>query len=385
MSSTPRRRVLVVFGTRPEAIKMAPVVRALKAEPSLETVVCVTAQHRSMLDQVLDLFAIVPDIDLDLMKNRQTVADLTGSVLHGITQVLETARPDLALVHGDTTTAFATTLACFYQQVSVGHVEAGLRTHDLRAPWPEEFNRRAVDIIADRLWAPTQGAADALLREGVDPRNILVTGNTVIDALNLACASLDADPRRAGAIAAELPPPSPDRKMLLVTGHRRESFDGGLADICRALNVLAMRKDVEVVWPVHRNPAVLETVEKILRPAKNVHLLEPTDYLTFVELMRRSHLIITDSGGIQEEAPTLSKPVLITREETERPEVVTAGAARLVGTKQESIVREAERLLDDAAAYRRMAEVDNPFGDGRAAERIAASIVDSSWVARAQP
>ncbi len=374
--------MLVVFGTRPEAIKMAPVVRALKDSPSLETLVCVTAQHRSMLDQVLDLFAITPDFDLDLMRNRQTVAEVTGTVLKEITGVLETARPDLTLVHGDTTSAFATALACFYQQIRVGHVEAGLRTHDLRAPWPEEFNRRAVDMIADRLWAPTQGAADSLLQEGVDPRNILVTGNTVIDALNLACEALDADPDRARRIANALPASSTSRKMVLVTGHRRESFGGGLANVCRALNVIARRDDVELIWPVHKNPVVLETVAQILRPAANIQLIEPTDYLSFVELMRRSYLIITDSGGIQEEAPTLSKPVLITRDETERPEVVAVGAAKLVGTNPETIVSAVELLLDDPVAYRQMAEVDNPFGDGRAAERIVRSIVSPPMAVR---
>ncbi len=371
-------RILSVFGTRPEAIKMAPVVTALRAAADCESFVCVTGQHRAMLDQVLELFAITPNFDLAVMQANQDLTHVTTAVLGGMGHVLEATRPDRVLVHGDTTTTFAAALAAFYRRIPVGHVEAGLRTFDIYAPWPEEMNRRLADAICDLYFAPTAAARDNLLREGAPADRIVVTGNTVIDALLHVAGGLRGDAafqeamrRRFDFLGAAL---EQGRRLILVTGHRRENFGPGFERICRALARLAERQDVEVLYPVHLNPNVREPVGRILGDRPRVHLIEPVDYRAFVWLMDRAHLIITDSGGIQEEAPSLGKPVLVMRETTERPEAVEAGTVRLVGTDEERIVAEAARLLDDADAYSAMARAHNPYGDGRAAERIVATL-----------
>jgi len=366
----------VVFGTRPEAIKMAPVVKALQAEPKLDVKVCVTAQHRRMLDQVLELFEIVPDFDLDLMRPNQDLTDLTAQVLVGMREVLRTVRPDRILVHGDTTTTLAATLAAYYARVPVGHVEAGLRTGNIHAPWPEEVNRKLVAGIADLNFAPTPTARQSLLREGVADERIMVTGNTVIDALHWVVRLLTVTPDREQELAVRFPFLDGRRKLILVTGHRRESFGEGFEQICRAIRRLTERGDVQVVYPVHLNPKVQEPVFRVLRDVEGVHLIEPQDYLPFVYLMQRAFLILSDSGGIQEEAPSLGKPVLVMRETTERPEGVEAGTVKLVGTDERLIVSEVSALLDDSVLYQRMATASNPYGDGHAAERIAAFIVN---------
>ncbi len=379
-----RVRVLSVFGTRPEAIKMAPVVLRLAAHPGFEAKVCVTAQHRRMLDSVLEAFAIRPDFDLDVMRERQSLCGIAARVLDGLEPVLARFRPDRVLVHGDTTTTLAAALAAFYHKIPVGHVEAGLRTGDLFAPWPEEANRKLTAVVTDLHFAPTERARRALLAEGVPAERILVTGNTVIDALFLARARLRADPALERAIAARFAFLRPDRRLVLVTGHRRESFGTGFENICRALAELARRNpDVEILYPVHLNPNVHEPVFRILGGLPSVHLIEPVDYLPFVHLMDRAHLVITDSGGIQEEAPSLGKPVLVMREVTERPEAIEAGTVRLVGTDPARILDESERLLRDPAAYRRMANAVNPYGDGRAAERIVAALERAHGLAAA--
>lgn len=369
-------RILVAFGTRPEAIKMAPVVLELKKQERLQTMVCVTGQHRDLLDQTLKVFPIQPDFDLSIMRQDQTLVEITATILERFSMVLEVVRPDRVLVHGDTTTSFACTLASFYAHTPVGHVEAGLRTGDLSAPWPEEFNRRSVDVIADLLWAPTRRAAETLLREGARSKNVVVTGNTVVDALQIIAASIKRDGALRAKFRKNLPLMDPAKRLILVTAHRRESLEEGLSNICQALNVLACRSDVELIWPVHPNPRVLEIVHREIRNRSNFHLINPTDYFTFVELMKQCFLIITDSGGIQEEAPSFSKPVLVTRNETERPEAVSAGVAMLVGTDTAGIIDAAETLLDNPEAYQAMATVGNPFGDGRAASRIVASILE---------
>jgi UDP-N-acetylglucosamine 2-epimerase (non-hydrolysing) len=374
-------KVLAVFGTRPEAIKMAPVVNALRGRPDrFSCVVCVTAQHREMLDQVLDLFSIVPDHDLNLMRPGQGLHDVTRAVLGGIPAVLEMERPGLVLVHGDTTTTMAATLAAYYARVPVGHVEAGLRTGNKYAPFPEEINRKVTGAIADLHFAPTKASRENLLREGVPEGSIVVTGNTVIDALLSVAGRLRGDGALAKRMEAEFPFLDPSKKLVLVTGHRRENFGEGFERICRALaEIASLRPAAEILYPVHLNPNVQESVRRILgtgiRP--NTHLVGPVDYLPFVYLMMRSHLILTDSGGIQEEAPSLGKPVLVMREVTERPEAVTAGTARLVGTDREKIVSETLRLLDDREACRAMSVAQNPYGDGRAAGRIADFL--ASW------
>ena len=365
---------MVVFGTRPEAIKMAPVVSALKATPGVETLVCVTAQHRQMLDQVLELFGLVPDDDLDVMAPGQSLPDLFTRILTGMSGVLAARRPDLVLVHGDTSTTLATALAAFYARIPVGHVEAGLRTGDLQAPWPEEANRRLTAPLSALHFAPTARSRDNLLAEGLPAAQVHVTGNTVIDALLSVVARIDADPALASSLAARFPFLDPSRKLVLVTGHRRENFGEGFEQMCRAIADLAARGDTQVVYPVHLNPNVQEPVKRILGGVAGVHLVEPLDYLPFVYLMSRAHLLLTDSGGIQEEAPSLGKPVLVMRDTTERPEAVEAGTVRLVGTDRARIVAEANRLLDDAAAHAAMARAHNPYGDGRAAARIAAII-----------
>ena len=368
-------RILVVFGTRPEAIKMAPVVNALREQSDrFSCRVCVTAQHREMLDQVLDLFSIRPDHDLDIMRQGQELHDVTSAVLLGLHPVLEAERPNIVLVHGDTTTTMAATLSAFYARIPVGHVEAGLRTGNKHAPFPEEVNRKVAGAVADLHFAPTENAKRNLLREGVPEESILVTGNTVIDALLSVADRLRCDPALAKRVEADFTFLDPRKKLLLVTGHRRENFGEGFESICRALaEIAALRADVEILYPVHLNPNVQGPVRRILGTGRegNVHLVEPVEYLPFVYLMSRSRIIITDSGGVQEEAPSLGKPVLVMREATERPEAVQAGAARLVGTDRGKIVAETLRLLDEPEAYRAMSTVRNPYGDGKAAGRIA--------------
>ena len=369
---------MVVFGTRPEAIKMAPVVAALQATPGIDVQVAVTAQHRQMLDQVLALFGIRPDDDLDLMAPGQALPDLFGRILTGMARLIAARSPDLVLVHGDTSTTLASALAAFYARVPVGHVEAGLRTGNMASPWPEEANRRLTAPLSRLHFAPTEHARDNLLAEGTDPDTIHVTGNTVIDALLQVADRLQRDDRLRETVARTLPRLEPGKRTILVTGHRRENFGRGFEDMCLAMRDLAARGDVQVVYPVHLNPNVQEPVNRILGDTPGVHLLEPLDYLPFVHLMTEADLILTDSGGIQEEAPSLGKPVLVMRDTTERPEAAAAGTVRLVGTDRARIVSEATALLDDADAYAAMARAHNPYGDGSAAARIAGIIRSES-------
>jgi UDP-N-acetylglucosamine 2-epimerase (non-hydrolysing) len=370
-----RKKILIIFGTRPEAIKLAPVIKELQKFPErFKTAVCVTAQHRQMLDQVLRIFGIRPDHDLNIMNSGQTLHDVTTKGLLGVKKVIEKERPDLVMVQGDTTTTFAASLAAFYAKIPVAHVEAGLRTYDKFQPYPEEINRRLTTQIADIHLAPTEQSRQNLLTEGIDRKKIFVTGNTVIDALLMVEKKQQtADEREKWARYFE------DRfglsfnrkkKMVLVTGHRRENFGEGFKNICRAIKTVAGNDGVDVVYPVHLNPNVQKPVRSVLGGVRNVHLVEPLDYEPFVYLMTKSYIILTDSGGIQEEAPSLGKPVLVMRETTERPEAVEAGTVRLVGTDTDKIVKEAERLFKNKVHYTRMATVLNPYGDGKAAGRI---------------
>lgn len=368
------KKILVVFGTRPEAIKMAPVISALKDYPEFETRVCVTAQHRDMLDQVLSLFEIAPNYDLDLMTSGQTLVDISARVLHGITDVLAQWTPDLVLVHGDTSTTAMTATACFYQRIPIGHVEAGLRTGNMWSPWPEEFNRRLTGIISNLHFAPTETSAKNLLEEGVPPSTILVAGNTVIDALLHVTERLRVDKELVGPLLEQFAFLRKDRKLILVTGHRRENFGEGMSEICDALIALSKREDVQIVYAVHLNPNIKGPVESSLANHPNIHLIPPQNYLSFVYLMMNSYIILTDSGGIQEEAPSLGKPVLVMRDTTERPEAIEAGTALLVGAKALNIEQAANNLLDNSEAYLRMSCRNNPYGDGRSAERIVKSI-----------
>ncbi len=363
-------KVLTVFGTRPEAIKMAPVVKALAADPGFDAKVCVTAQHRQMLDQVLDLFAIRPDFDLNLMKPGQDLSDITSNVLLGMRAVYQQWQPDIILVHGDTTTTLAASLSAYYAKVKVGHVEAGLRTHNKYSPWPEEMNRSITGRLTDIHFAPTEKARANLLAEGIADNAIHVTGNTVIDALLDVVQRLRTDTLLKARFEAQFANLDPNKRLILVTGHRRENFGQGFENICQALALLAQRPDVQIVYPVHLNPNVQEPVRRILGNVSNVQLIEPQDYLPFVYLMDRSTLLITDSGGVQEEAPSLGKPVLVMRDTTERPEAVDAGTVKLVGTDPAAIVQEANHLLDNPTAYDAMARAHNPYGDGQAASRI---------------
>ena len=356
---------------------MAPVVKRLAETSGVESSVCVTAQHRQMLDQVLDLFDITPDFDLDTMRANQSLADITTSVLTGVSSVLTEFEPDRILVHGDTTTTFAAALVAFYHQIPVGHVEAGLRTRDFSAPFPEEMNRTLADTLSDIHFAPTQAARSNLLAENIPDDQIIVTGNTIIDALKLALELIRKDPNRSIQLAAKYPFLEDDqRRTVLVTGHRRENFGLGFENICTALARLSEREDIRIVYPVHLNPNVQEPVMRILGECSGVHLMEPLSYFDFVFLMERCHFVVTDSGGIQEEAPSLGKPVLVMREVTERQEAIAAGTVRLVGTDTKTIVENCEMLLDDDGLYEKMQQAHNPYGDGLASARIVKACVE---------
>lgn len=368
------KKVLLVFGTRPEAIKLAPVYKALRATPGLDVRVAVTGQHREMLDQVLHLFGIEPEYDLNVMKSGQGLTEITAAVLAGLKPVLKEYAPDLLLVHGDTTTTLSASLAAYYQQIPVGHVEAGLRTGNIYSPWPEEINRKVTGAIARLHFAPTKTSALNLAAESVASASVIITGNTVIDALLEVVDWLENDPQKCAAFDAEFELDA-SKRLVLVTGHRRESFGGGFQRICDALAALATRKDVQIIYPVHLNPNVKGPVESSLGFLERVRLIAPQDYLPFVHLMRRADIILTDSGGVQEEAPSLGKPVLVMRDTTERPEAVDAGTVRLVGTDAATIVSEATRLLDDPAAYEAMSRAHNPYGDGLASQRICDAVL----------
>ena len=367
-------KLLFVFGTRPEAIKLAPVFKELSARPGFDCKICVTGQHREMLAQVLELFDLRPDWNLDVMRPNQDLAYLTGAVLSGVGEVLAAWRPDRLIVQGDTTTTFAAALAAFYHRIPVAHVEAGLRTDDIYSPWPEEVNRRLVTHIADLHFAPTAGARENLRREGVPCDRIFVTGNTGIDALLWTAALLDERPELSSRLSALLPGHFAGRRIILMTGHRRESFDGGITRVCRAVARIADRGDTAVVFPVHRNPSVRKAIEPLLLHP-NVLLTEPVDYPELVFLLKHCHFVVTDSGGIQEEAPSFGKPVLVTRETTERPEAMELGLARLVGTDEELLFSAMSVLLDDPDAYAQMSREANPYGDGRASPRIARELL----------
>ncbi|AZC39023.1 MULTISPECIES: non-hydrolyzing UDP-N-acetylglucosamine 2-epimerase [Pseudomonas] len=364
-------KILSVFGTRPEAIKMAPLALALHADERFDAKICVTGQHREMLDQVLELFELEPDFDLNIMKPGQDLTDVTTCILQGMKGVFSSYKPDIILVHGDTATTFATTLAAYYHQIPVAHIEAGLRTGNLYSPWPEEANRKLTGALAHLHFAPTQRSEQNLLQEGVLPESIYVTGNTVIDALLNVVEKLESNTKLNQQFSEQFKFLSAGRRLILVTGHRRESFGDGFERICMSLASIAREfDDVEIVYPVHLNPNVREPVNRLLSGIENIHLIEPLDYLPFVYLMNRSYLILTDSGGVQEEAPSLGKPVLVMRDTTERPEAVEAGTVRLVGTEKEKITSNLRELLLDSDAYQEMSFAHNPYGDGNACARI---------------
>jgi len=369
------KKVLLVFGTRPEAIKMAPLVKAFENESNIEVKVCVTAQHREMLDQVLELFDIKPDYDLNLMKPGQDLYDITSNVLLRLKDVLSEFKPDIMLVHGDTTTTSSASLAAFYQQIKVAHVEAGLRTGNIYSPWPEEANRQITGVLANYHFAPTCASKNNLLKENKNIKNILVTGNTVIDALFLALKKIRTNKQLEADIKEQIHNLNyefkDDKKIILVTGHRRENHGQGFINICEALKKIAITNpDIDVVYPVHLNPNVQKPVHEILSNTPNVYLINPLQYEQFIYMMNKSYFIITDSGGVQEEAPSLGKPVLVMRDTTERPEAVEAGTVKLVGTNKEAIIKEAQKLLDDKKEYEKMSKAHNPYGDGKACERI---------------
>ena len=375
-------KVLTIFGTRPEAIKMAPLVLALSQDAAFESKVCVTAQHREMLDQVLRLFEITPDYDLNIMKPGQGLTEITSRILTGLKPVLDEFRPDIVLVHGDTTTTLSASLAAFYHQIPVGHVEAGLRTGDLSSPWPEEGNRLLTGHLAKWHFAPTENASANLQRENIAGENIFVTGNTVIDALLWVRDRFNSDASLAQQLADNYPFLDVNKKLILVTGHRRESFGEGFERICSALAEIACKHpDVQIVYPVRLNPNVSEPVNRILQSIDNIVLIDPQDYLPFVYLMDKAYLILTDSGGVQEEAPSLGKPVLVMRETTERPEAVDAGTVRLVGTNPAKIVEEVNRLLNDENEYNSMSRAHNPYGDGHACRHILDAL-KNHWVSQ---
>jgi UDP-N-acetylglucosamine 2-epimerase (non-hydrolysing) len=368
-------KVLCVFGTRPEAIKMAPLVNLLKADSEIDSRVCVTGQHREMLDQVLSLFAIEPEYDLAIMKSGQDLYDVTTSILLKIKPVLRDFQPDIVLVHGDTSTTFAAALACYYEKIAVGHVEAGLRTGNIYSPWPEEANRKLTGALTRLHFAPTDTSAANLLAENIAASDIVITGNTVIDALLQVVKKISEDDKLSSTFASQFPFGQHGRRLILVTGHRRESFGDGFEQICAALADIAKAfPDCDVVYPVHLNPNVREPVYRLLSDVANVHLIPPQDYLPFVYLMSKATLVLTDSGGIQEEAPSLGKPVLVMRDTTERPEAVSAGTVKLVGTNRQKIVEQVSRLLTDSDYYQSMSFAHNPYGDGQACQRIVSAI-----------
>lgn len=373
------KKILLVFGTRPEAIKMAPLVKALQKDTEhFETRVCVTAQHRQMLDQVLEVFGITPEYDLNIMAPNQDLYDITAKVLLGLREVLKDFRPDTVLVHGDTTTSMAASLAAFYMQIPVGHVEAGLRTYNMLSPWPEEMNRQVTDRICTYYFAPTEQSRANLLQENIDAKKIFITGNTVIDALLMAVDIISTPAGVKEKMAKELQEKGytvGDREYILVTGHRRENFGDGFLHICKAIKELAaLHPEMDIVYPVHLNPNVQKPVYELLSGLSNVYLISPLDYLPFIYAMQHSTLLLTDSGGVQEEAPSLGKPVLVMRDTTERPEAVEAGTVKLVGTNAEAIVSNVTALLLDKEMYKRMSETHNPYGDGQACERIIAAL-----------
>lgn len=366
-----KKKVLIVFGTRPEAIKMAPLVHALSADERFEARVCVTAQHREMLDQVLSLFEITPDYDLNLMKEGQTLNDITARILLELKPVLQQFKPSVVLVHGDTATTFAASLAAYYEQISVGHVEAGLRTNNIYSPWPEEGNRKLTGVLAKYHFAPTETSKANLMQENYSESDIFVTGNTVIDALLMVKERIEKNKELNFNLAAKFPFLDNNKKAILVTGHRRESFGGGFERICEALAIIAKSNpSIQIIYPMHLNPNVREPVSRILGDVDNIYLIEPQEYLPFVYLMMQAHIILTDSGGIQEEAPSLGKPVLVMRETTERPEAVMAGTVRLVGTNIDEIVNSVNVLLGDDNAYKLMSFAHNPYGNGDACTSI---------------
>jgi UDP-N-acetylglucosamine 2-epimerase (non-hydrolysing) len=365
------KKVLTVFGTRPEAIKMAPLVRSLQVDKRFDAKVCVTAQHRQMLDQVLNLFDITPDYDLDLMQSGQSLNDLTSRILRELKPVLKDFCPDIVLVHGDTATTFAASLAAYYEKIDVGHIEAGLRTGDIYSPWPEEANRKLTGVLSKYHFTPTETSKNNLLNEGYIENSICITGNTVIDALLMTKERVDRDDAVSSTLESRFPYLDKNKRLILVTGHRRESFGGGFERICEALvRVAGENPSVQILYPVHLNPNVQEPVNRILQNVENIILIEPQEYLPFVYLMNRAHIILTDSGGIQEEAPSLGKPVLVMRDTTERPEAVAAGTVKLVGTDVDKIVTTLKMLLSDENEYQKMSVAHNPYGDGQACARI---------------
>ena len=376
------KKVIVVFGTRPEAIKMAPLCHKLRQQKDIKTIICITAQHREMLDQALSIFKLTPDIDLNVMKKDQDLFDVTSNILLKMRDILKVEKPDIVLVHGDTTTTFATSLACFYMGIKVGHVEAGLRTHDIQAPFPEEYNRQSTGIVADYHFAPTDLSKQNLLAEGKNKDTIIVTGNTVIDSLHLVLKAIDVDKNKSKNIILRM-----NERLLfdwevarfvLITGHRRENFGQGFLDICEAIKEVAIKNpDVHFVYPVHLNPSVQKPVNEILLGLDNVWLIEPLDYEDFVYLLKQSYLVLTDSGGIQEEAPSLGKPVLVMRDVTERPEAVEAGTVKLVGASKKNIISNIDLLLNDEDQYTKMSQAHNPYGDGKACDRIVKYIRES--------
>ncbi|MCT7636393.1 non-hydrolyzing UDP-N-acetylglucosamine 2-epimerase [Aliarcobacter butzleri] len=368
------KKVLLVFGTRPEAIKMAPLVKEFEKYTDIVSKVCVTAQHREMLDQVLDMFDIKPDFDLNIMKNGQDLYDITSKVLLRLRDIFEDFKPDIVLVHGDTATCSSASLAAFYNKIKVGHVEAGLRTGDMYSPWPEEANRQITGVLANYHFAPTTTSANNLLKENKNPKDIVVTGNTVIDALFLALDKIEKNDELKSKIIESINSQyelKDDKKIILVTGHRRENFGDGFINICEALKTIALNNpDIDIVYPVHLNPNVQKPVKEILSNTSNVYLINPLQYEQFIYMMNKSYFIITDSGGVQEEAPSLGKPVLVMRDTTERPEAVEAGTVKLVGTNTQTIINEAQKLLNDETEYNKMSKAHNPYGDGKACERI---------------
>ena len=371
------KRILVVFGTRPEAIKMAPLVHELKSDARFDVKTCVTGQHREMLDQVLALFSIEPEYDLNIMQPGQTLAQVTSRILLGLDEVLEAFKPSVVLVHGDTATTFAASLAAYYKQIPVGHIEAGLRTGNIYSPWPEEGNRKLTACLTNFHFAPTDTSKDNLIKESYSSDSIFITGNTVIDALFMIRDRLVKDTSLSAELDTQFPMLDENKRLILVTGHRRESFGGGFERICEALLTTAKQfPDCQILYPVHLNPNVQEPVNRLLVNVGNIHLIEPQQYLPFIYLMTKAHIILTDSGGIQEEAPSLGKPVLVMRDTTERPEAVEAGTVKLVGTDTQTIVNELVKLLTDTEAYETMSRAHNPYGDGLACKRIATVLAE---------